>query len=42
MFVIVAAWLIRKGKKSFDTPQESDDPNATVSNILDVIRRLVS
>nr|CAG4649546.1 EOG090X0ADS [Scapholeberis mucronata]SVE93775.1 EOG090X0ADS [Scapholeberis mucronata] len=40
MFVIVAAWLIRKGKKSFDTPQESDDPNATISNILDVVRRL--
>lgn len=42
MFVIVAAWLIRKGKKSFDTPQESDDPNATISNILDVVRRLVT
>jgi estrogen-related receptor beta like 1 len=42
MFVITAAWLIRKGKKKFDTPQESDDPNATISNILDNVRRLVS
>lgn len=42
MFVILAAWLIRKGKKPFDTPQESDDPNATISNILDFVRRLVS
>ncbi len=41
MFVILAAWLIRKGKKPFDTPQESDDPNATISNILDIVRRLV-
>lgn len=41
MFVILAAWLIRKGKKAFDTPQESDDPNATISNILDNVRRLV-
>nr|CAG4648109.1 EOG090X0ADS [Moina brachiata]SVE93160.1 EOG090X0ADS [Moina brachiata] len=40
MFVILAAWLIRKGKKSFDIPQESDDPNATVSNILDHVRKL--
>nr|CAG4651191.1 EOG090X0ADS [Simocephalus serrulatus]SVE94396.1 EOG090X0ADS [Simocephalus serrulatus] len=40
MFVILAAWLIRKGKKPFDTPQESDDPNATISNILDFVRRL--
>ena len=42
MFVITAAWQIRKGKKKFDTPQESDDPNATISNILDNVRRLVS
>jgi estrogen-related receptor beta like 1 len=42
MFVITAAWLIRKGKKKFDTPQESDDPNATISNILDIVRRLVN
>nr|SVE73714.1 EOG090X0ADS [Daphnia atkinsoni] len=40
MFVVTAAWLIRKGKKKFDTPQESDDPNATISNILDYVRRL--
>lgn len=41
MFVILAAWLIRKGKKPFDTPQESDDPNATIASILDHVRRLV-
>nr|CAG4643386.1 EOG090X0ADS [Ilyocryptus agilis] len=40
MFVILAAWLIRKGKKAFDTPQESDDPNATIATILDYARRL--
>ncbi|KAK4022562.1 hypothetical protein OUZ56_008023 [Daphnia magna] len=40
MFVVTAAWLIRKGKKKFDTPQESDDPNAAISNILDHVRRL--
>nr|CAG4641905.1 EOG090X0ADS [Eurycercus lamellatus] len=40
MFVILAAWLIRKGKKPFDTPQETDDPNATIASILDHVRRL--
>ena len=41
MFAILSAWLIRKGKKSFDTPQETDDPNVTIANILDCVRRLV-
>lgn len=41
MFAILAAWLIRKGDKTFDTPQETDDPNVTIANILDIVRRLV-
>ena len=41
MFSILAAWLIKKGKKTFDTPQETDDPNVTIANILDFVRRLV-
>nr|CAG4650353.1 EOG090X0ADS [Sida crystallina] len=40
MFVILSAWLIRKSKKQFDTPQETDDPNATIAMILDFVRRL--
>ena len=42
MFVIVASWLIRKSGKAFDTPQQSDDPNATVATILDHIRKSVT
>ena len=41
LFVVLSAWLIRKSQKAFDTPQESDDPNATIAMILDVVRRLV-
>ncbi|XP_013774859.1 intraflagellar transport protein 57 homolog [Limulus polyphemus] len=40
MFTTLAAWLIRKCGKSFDTPQEYDDPNATISNIVDVLRQM--
>ncbi|XP_076304136.1 intraflagellar transport 57 [Tachypleus tridentatus] len=40
MFTTLAAWLIRKCGRSFDTPQEYDDPNATISNIVDVLRQM--
>ncbi|XP_019625993.1 PREDICTED: intraflagellar transport protein 57 homolog isoform X2 [Branchiostoma belcheri] len=39
-FTSLCAWLITKGGKHFDQPQEYDDPNATISNILDEVRRL--
>ncbi|KAI4463611.1 ift57/hippi [Holotrichia oblita] len=38
LFTCLAAWLICKCGKTFETPQESDDPNTTVSNILDAVR----
>lgn len=38
MFSLLAAWLIKKSGKAFEKPQEFDDPNATISNILEVIR----
>ncbi|CAL7934543.1 unnamed protein product [Xylocopa violacea] len=37
-FTSLAAWLIRKSGKTFETPQESDDPNATIALILDHLR----
>ncbi|TRY72250.1 hypothetical protein TCAL_03146 [Tigriopus californicus] len=39
MFTSLAAWLIQKCGTPFDQPQEFDDPNSTISNILDVVRR---
>lgn len=41
MFSVIAAWLISLCGRPFDTPQEYDDPNATVSNILSELRALV-
>jgi len=38
-FTALCAWLINLTGRSFDEPQEYDDPNATISNILDEIRR---
>ena len=38
MFTSLAAWLIRKTGKTFESPQESDDPNATISLILEHLR----
>ncbi|XP_017771534.1 PREDICTED: intraflagellar transport protein 57 homolog isoform X2 [Nicrophorus vespilloides] len=38
LFSSLAAWLIRKSGKSFEQPQEFDDPNTTIANILDVVR----
>lgn len=42
LFTSVAAWLIRKGGKSFEQPQEYDDPNSTITSILDALREFVS
>lgn len=38
MFTIIAAWLINEAGRPFTEPQESDEPNATVSNILAELR----
>ena len=32
--------LCRKTGRSFDPPQESDDPNSTIANVLDVVRQI--
>ncbi|KAL0600528.1 Intraflagellar transport protein 57-like protein, partial [Plecturocebus cupreus] len=38
MFYTLAAWLINKAGRPFEQPQEYDDPNATISNILSELR----
>ncbi|XP_063537796.1 intraflagellar transport protein 57 homolog [Cydia strobilella] len=38
VFVSIAAWLIRKAGKVFEQPQEEDDPNSTIANIIEVLR----
>ncbi|XP_022617547.1 intraflagellar transport protein 57 homolog isoform X2 [Seriola dumerili] len=38
MFTIIAAWLINMAGRPFTEPQEYDEPNATVSNILAELR----
>lgn len=40
MFTTIASWLINKACRPFEQPQEYDDPNATVSNILTELRTL--
>ena len=40
VFSSLAAWLIRRTGKNFESPQEFDDPNSTIANILDHVRRL--
>lgn len=42
MFCTLAAWLINKAGRPFEQPQEYDDPNATISNILSELRSFVS
>ena len=42
MFTIIASWLINEAGRPFEQPQEYDDPNATVSNILSELRAFVS
>lgn len=39
MFTSLSAWLLRKAGKNFEQPQEYDDPNATISSILDEVRK---
>lgn len=41
MFTSIAAWLIQKSGRTFERPQEFDDPNATISRILDIVRENV-
>jgi hypothetical protein len=41
-FTSLCAWLIRKTGKRFEQHQEFDDPNATISKILDSLRSTVS
>ncbi|KAJ8337304.1 hypothetical protein SKAU_G00385240 [Synaphobranchus kaupii] len=38
MFTILASWLINEAGRPFEQPQEYDDPNATVANILVELR----
>lgn len=38
VFVSTAAWLIRKTGKDFEQPHEEDDPNTTITAIVDVLR----
>lgn len=42
MFCTLASWLINKAGRPFEQPQEYDDPNATISNILSELRSFVS
>ncbi|NWT39496.1 IFT57 protein, partial [Rissa tridactyla] len=38
MFCTLAAWLITKAGHPFEQPQEYDDPNAVISNVLSELR----
>ncbi|NWR31195.1 IFT57 protein, partial [Tachuris rubrigastra] len=38
MFCTLAAWLIMKAGHPFEQPQECDDPNAVISNVLSELR----
>ena len=40
MFTSLAAWLIRKTGRGFPQPQEYDDPNTSISNILEQVRKM--
>lgn len=40
LFTSLAAWLIRKSGHPFDPPQEFDDPNTTITNILENVRQM--
>lgn len=42
LFISLAAWLIRKCGLHFEQPQEYDDPNSTITSILDAVRGFVS
>ena len=38
MFSSLCAWLVRKAGKQFDQPQEQEDPNTVIANILQHVR----
>ncbi|NXX49261.1 IFT57 protein, partial [Tricholaema leucomelas] len=38
MFCTLAAWMITKAGHPFEQPQEYDDPNAVISNVLSELR----
>ena len=40
LFTSLAAWLIRKTGRNFDPPQEFDDPNTVITNILENVRQM--
>ncbi|RXG62272.1 Intraflagellar transport protein 57-like protein [Armadillidium vulgare] len=40
LFSSLCAWLINKAGRSMEQPQEFDDPNSTISNILDHLRQM--
>ena len=40
LFSSLSAWLIRTTGVTFEQPQEFDDPNSTISNILDNVRKI--
>lgn len=37
-FTSLAAWLLQMAGKHFEQPQEYDDPNATISSLLEMVR----
>ncbi|XP_067675036.1 intraflagellar transport protein 57 homolog [Haliotis asinina] len=39
MFTSLAAWMLRVAGRNFEQPQEYDDPNSTISSILEEVRR---
>nr|XP_002121351.1 intraflagellar transport protein 57 homolog [Ciona intestinalis] len=39
VFTALSAWLINVAGHQFDMPQEYDDPNATISNIIEELRK---
>ncbi|XP_035795475.1 intraflagellar transport protein 57 homolog [Anopheles albimanus] len=40
MFTSICAWLIRKIGKTFDQPQEFDDPNIVITRIIKVLQEM--
>ena len=40
LFTSLAAWLIRKTGRNFEPPQEFDDPNTVITNILESVRQM--
>ena len=42
LFTMLSYWLINVAGRTFDRPQEFDDPNATISNIISELRNFVS